>query len=40
MIPEIGEDRSTSSWEQTELVLIAKDHYLLDLFQALKYTEG
>lgn len=38
MLPVLGEDRS--SWEQTELKLIAKDRYLLDLFQALKYTEG
>lgn len=38
MLPVLGEDRS--SWEQTQLALIAKDHYLLNSFQALKYTEG
>lgn len=38
MFPGLGEDGS--SWEQTELESIAKDHYLLDSFQALKYTES
>ena len=38
MLPGLGEDRS--SWEQTELALIAKDHYLLGSFQSLKYTES
>ena len=38
MFPALGED--PSSWEQTELALIAQDYYLLHSFQALKYTES
>ena len=38
MFPGLGENRS--SWEKIELALIAQDHYLLDSFQALKYTES
>lgn len=38
MLPGLGENRS--SWERTELALVAQDPYLLDSFQSLKYTEG
>ena len=38
MLHELGKNQS--SWEKMELALIAKDQYLLDSFQALKYTES
>ena len=37
MFPILPKD---GSWEQTELALIANDHYLLGSFQTLKYAES
>lgn len=29
-----------NQWQETELAMIAQDHYLLDSFQTLKYING